>query len=154
MKLLWRLPKKRMKDTIQALTVAMALLLYPAQFCTPHPENQSLLWFSWHRAPAGPAGKAWVMDQGGFDLLAAMTEMGTPASPPSPAGNGFSCFPWIPGTSGTSALGFFRALLWYQPGAAAQPSPCRNSCQEFPSMPACLRLCCSFSLRIFLPLPC
>lgn len=85
-----------MKDTIQALTVAMALLLYPAQFCTPHPENQSLLWFSWHRAPAGPAGKAWVMDQGGFDLLAAicaMTEMGTLHHPPAQLGMAFPAFP-------------------------------------------------------------
>lgn len=46
------------------LTVGMALLLYPAKFCTLHPENQFLLWLNCPQPQTDSAGENWSDKRG------------------------------------------------------------------------------------------
>lgn len=144
MKLVWRLTKTRMKDTIQPRVWQWEWLCFCAQLnsavFTQKINSSSGL------TATNPKlilqGKTGMMNEDGFDLFAAIsaiTEMSTSesrarrccAASPNPGWEWHSFLSMATqGILEPLPCGFSEPFLWYQPRVAAQPNPSRNSCQE------------------------
>lgn len=167
---IWRLPKKRLKDTIQPRVWQWEWLCFCIQLnsalCTQKINSSS----GW-TAPNPKLilqGRTGVINEGGFDLFPAISGIKGWITHRAllccilQLGMHSLGIPWEPRELSTSALqslcfGISPVFLLSPNTAAPAEIPVGNCCQEcpalLPSVPACLSLCCSFSSRIFLPLP-